>query len=290
MSDIFLKSGDIRYSSFSIDDENEIDCERTKIANIVAGESAENSSLVGGVFIDEKQGVYKLNGDRFDGFMMLYPTPDPCLLEKNQRDVLLISAPSGSGKSTWASRYAEAFQKTNTLSRDGKQPRVIIFSAVPTDPEFDDRINIRRIPFDLLLDEKDEPNDLLKIDELIDSLVIFDDVDVIHNKKLKTWVTNLRNQCLEIGRHYNISLICTNHQIMAYNATKILLMECNKVVLFPRSGAKLQIKRYLLSYGGLSPKQVDDVFRLKTQWFMLSLSYPRYIMYANGCYFLDCDN
>lgn len=286
MTDIFLQSGKAREHSLVLDDKDLIDINKIKIANVVAGTSMKNSSNVGGLFINNKKGAREFDTEDAELFAVLFPTPDPNLKERNQRDVVYVSAPSGSGKSTWASRYAEAFQKTKSLA-NGKMPRVIMFSAVNEDKEFDSRILMKRIQFKDLVDEDGKPTDSILIEDLKDSLVIFDDIDVVHNKELRKWLTNLRNQCLEIGRHFNISLVCTTHQLMNYAATKILLMEATKVVIFPRSGAIEQIKRFFRTYGGLSKEQMTRTFKLQTQWIMLSKTYPRYILHANGAYFLD---
>ena len=285
MTDIFLESGRIRQNSLSINDQ--YNCKGIKIADLITGISKKTSSIIGSLSICDQVGPREFDTQNAEVFAMLSPAPDPSMRKRKQRDVIFIVAPSGSGKSTWSARYAVAYQKTKSLSANSKMPRVIMFSAVPEDDEFDDRIHMKRIAFDDLIDSDGIPTDVIQIEDLKDSLVIFDDIDVIPNKRLQKWMTDLRDRCLQIGRHHNISMLCTAHEILNYGATKILHTEANKIVVFPRSGAAEQLKRYFRSKGGLDKEQTDRVMKLQTQWVMLSKSYPRYIMHANGAYFLD---
>jgi hypothetical protein len=279
----FLKSGkSVGYKLKVMDPSSPANPDAQKIGDIIVskGKKFDQSMWLSVVSCDEdcsENQRYELSGSRL--FAMMSPSPDPQMKSRRQRDVIYISASSGAGKSTWAGQYSRAWQRCI-------KERVVIFSAVGQDPAFEG-VDLKRIPFDKLVDESGDPNDCVQIEDLKDCLVIFDDIDVIANKKLKCWIQALRNRCLEIGRHHNISMICTTHQIMNYQETKILLMEATKVVFFPSCGAAAQIKRYLKSYAGLSPNEIKDVFALKSRWVMLSKAAPKYIMHANGAYFLQ---
>ncbi len=52
--------------------------------------------------------------------------------------------------------------------------------------------------------------DPIKVDELSESICIFDDTDVIPGKKIREVVYDVLNQVLEIGRHYKIHCVVTN--------------------------------------------------------------------------------
>ena len=54
-------------------------------------------------------------------------------------------------------------------------------------------------------------DDPIDIKEFADSVIIFDDVDVLTNKKIREEVYKIMNQGLEIGRHYRINMVITNH-------------------------------------------------------------------------------
>ena len=60
---------------------------------------------------------------------------------------------------------------------------------------------------------------------LQDSLVIMDDIDVINPKKVKDAVFHILNEILQIGRHFNITCIVTNHLPTDFQRTRIILNE-----------------------------------------------------------------
>lgn len=277
----FLRSGQSVDYSLAVSDSH--DKKNSIIADILTEGQAGKIDASVSLAIQNKKGPSAFDLTGSDLFAIMSPAYDVTLRDRRQRDVIYISAPSGAGKSTWTGQYARAWQRHN--DEHGRKQRVIVFSAVQEDPAFDG-VELKRVPFDSLVDDDGEPNDAIEIDNLRDSLVIFDDIDVIANKKLRHWIQELRNRCLEIGRHKNINLIATTHQLMNYKETKIMLMECTKVVFFPNSGSAAQIKRYLKTYADLSPEEIKRVFSLKSRWVMLNKSSPRYILHATGGYLL----
>lgn len=127
----------------------------------------------------------------------------------------------------------------------------------------------------------------INFDVIGSSLCIFDDIDVVSNPAAKKAVQELRNRCLEIGRHAQVSMIVTTHQLMNYRETKIVIMEATKVVVFPLSGARRQIRRFFESYTTLDKKNIDEIFKLKTRWVCVSKTYPQYILYSGGIYLTE---
>ena len=276
----FLKSG--KSNNFAIkvfDSETTPDPDAIKICDIIVCKNKKfDETMTLKIIPSELIGSthYDLSGSQL--FCMLSPGPDPQMRSRNQREVLLINGPSGAGKSTFAAQYCRSWQRTI-------KQRIIMFSAVEEDIAFES-IKMKRIPFDKLVDDDGQPNDCIQLDDLKDSLCIFDDIDMIANKKLRIWMQDLRNRCLEVGRHKNISIISVNHELMNYRETKIIHTESNKIVLFPNSGSGAQIKRYLISYIGMSNDEIKRVFALKSRWVMISKSAPRYVMSANEAYLL----
>jgi predicted AAA+ superfamily ATPase len=201
----------------------------------------------------------------------LQPLPDL----RQERDVLYVAGPSGSGKSTYIGMYLRNYQRTFPKNK------IIIFSAVDTDQAFDNIQNIVRIRID---------NDLLEnpvqMDELADTCVVFDDIDVISDKDLKLCVQGLRNQCLEIGRHNRISICCTSHQLLNWKETRTLINESHSITVFPKSGSAYHIKRLCTTYLGMSKKGVDRLLNLPSRWVTIHKSFPMYIMYNQGAYML----
>ena len=259
--------------------------DRNTTAEFAAGGAVKTQDLeASGLYLVNEQGSksYNLVGSKL--FCLMSPAYDTTLPSRHQRDMIYVSGQSGSGKSTWCAQYARAYQKSFHKHASGGG-RIIIFSAVKEDPAFAG-VKLKRVVFDDLIEDGEVVEDAIIISDLKNSLTIFDDVDVIPNKKLRLWVQDLRNQCLQHGRHDNINMLCTTHQLMNYKETKILLMEATKVVFFPNSGGAAQIKRFLKTYGELDAKQIQDVFQIKSRWVMLNKAAPRFILHASGCYML----
>ena len=53
--------------------------------------------------------------------------------------------------------------------------------------------------------------DPIDVEELKDSVCILGDIDVMADRKIREGVYSILNQVLEIGRHYKITCVVTNH-------------------------------------------------------------------------------
>jgi hypothetical protein len=186
--------------------------------------------------------------------------PDP----NTERSVLYITGPSGCGKSTYTSFYIKAYQKLHK-----KKNPVYIFSALESDNVLD-LLKPKRIKID-----DDLVHDPIDIKEFSDSLVVFDDVDVISNKKQREAVYIILNSMLETGRHFKISVIVTNHLPTDGGNTRRILNEAHSVTVF-------QIKRgtiYLLKeYLGLDKNDIKKMQKRKSRWFTVFTKYPQCVM------------
>jgi hypothetical protein len=221
----------------------------------------------------------KKTGNRFilnDG--MLSPVPN---IEK-ERDVLYVSGPSGAGKSTFLAEYldnyVDMFPENN----------IYIFSAVNHDPAFkhlERSGKMIRIVLDEEYLEDINDGDGIEVTDLYNSAAVFDDIDVITNTTIRNQIIQLRSECLEIGRHSNVTTCCTTHQLCNFKATKILLQEATKVVVFPRSGSTYHIKRFLKEYCGLNAAQIQEFLNLPSRWVMICKEYPQYVL-ARDCAYL----
>ena len=110
-----------------------------------------------------------------------------------------MTGPSGSGKSTYTRKYLEQWKKKN------KDKEIYMFSSRPEDECLDD-VKPQRIKLDRSIYE--EP---IEVEEFKDSVVIFDDIDVISDKKIRDAAYNILTKVLEIGRHFKITALVTNH-------------------------------------------------------------------------------
>ena len=205
-----------------------------------------------------------------DGNMIPIPNTD---LERN---TIYIAGPSGSGKSTWISEYLKYYKKIYP------DRSIYLFSRKSDDPALDKIKKINRIKIDSSLYE--EPIDIEK--EMKNTMVIFDDTDSIQDSKIKKAINSLKDDILQTGRAYKIDCIITAHNVTNYKESRIILQECQNVVLFTRSGVSRQTKYYLENYIGLKKDQVDKIFKLPSRWVMIKQTAPTAIVYQSGAYLL----
>ena len=138
-----------------------------------------------------------------------------------EREILYITGPSGSGKSTYTRQYLEQYKKKY-------KNREILFSSLPSDESLD-KVGPKRIKLD-----ESMYNDPIKVDELSESICIFDDIDVISDKKVRDAVYDVLNQVLEIGRHYKIHCVVTNHLPTNGKDTRRILNEAHTATYSPQ--------------------------------------------------------
>lgn len=185
--------------------------------------------------------------------------------KKANREVLYCAGPSGSGKSTYTKNYIKQLLKNN------KKLDVFLFSPFKEDPSLDD-IKPQRIKIDESL--VDNP---IKPEDLANSVVIFDDIDSIKNKEIRKAIYELLNQCLEIGRHFDIHVIQTNHILCANNDTKRILNEAHHITFFPHSGSISTLGRLCEAYGGIDKEQLKKIRKTESRWATIHKNYPTVI-------------
>lgn len=194
-----------------------------------------------------------------------------------QRHVIYISGMSGSGKSTWIGNYMLEY---NIMYPKNE---IFVFSRLSEEKAFEKVKNLKRITLDDdFLDANDE--DPFTSEDFKNTLVIFDDVDTLHDEKIKKIVINLRDDLLETGRRYNINMCITNHIILNYNKTRTLINEATHYVFF-KGVNKMMLTRFLKEYIGISSKDdLNKIFTLPSRWTLISKTYPSYIMYSSGAF------
>jgi hypothetical protein len=154
---------------------------------------------------------------------------------------------------------------------------VYVFSSLDDDPTLDSLKYLKRIK----LTKSEFLEAELKAEDFKDSLTLFDDVDVISNKKVLKKTMDILNSILQTGRHFNVSCIYTSHASTAGHATKIILNEANVIVIFPStSGGKMM--RYLCDqYLGFTKSQIDKMKNMQSRWCAIFRAYLRAIVTQN---------
>lgn len=197
--------------------------------------------------------------------------PDP----ETERQIIYVFGPSGSGKSYYSKLYIKQWQKQNP---DGE---VYLFSSLQDDESLDE-VKPKRIEIDKKL-----VNDPIDTEMFKDCMVIFDDIDVIRDKAIKEAIYDVLNGILEIGRHFNISCVLTNHLPSNGKDTRRILNECHSITYFPHAGAGRQQRYFLENYAGLDIKEMKRIKGMKTRWATIFKTYPMCVMTEKDLFTFD---
>jgi hypothetical protein len=187
--------------------------------------------------------------------------------ETRERDILYVTGPSGSGKSTYVVNYLNEYKKKY------KRRPIFVLSSLKEDETLDKVKDLKRIK----LDEK-MYNEPLEAEMFEECCVVADDVDVISDRKIREAVIILINQILEIGRHFKITLIMTNHLATAGKDTRRILNEAHTITYFPHSGSSHGIKYLLTEYCGIDKKDMKLAKQSGSRWTTIYKNYPCVMM------------
>jgi len=175
-----------------------------------------------------------------------------------ERECILISGPSGSGK-TWIAK--EYLRKYNKLFPNRK---ITLFANKP----FDD--------FKVAYDKPELTENMnLKVNNFKDSIVVFDDVENIHsNPNIQDPIVSFLEEVLNVGRSMHVSIIVISHILMNYRFTRNMIMECNKIIIFPNSGIRFQYENFLSKYIGLGKDQIKNILDTRSRWLCIDKESP----------------
>ena len=195
-------------------------------------------------------------------------------IQKDKRDCIFITGCSGSGKSWWVKKFAENYDKVWGLKRP-----IYLISKLEEDSTLDNATcKINRINVDTLITS---PLDI-NTKEMENCLVIFDDFDTMENTKekplLKT-VQKLIDDCLIMGRHLNISVCVISHYTSNYKASRIILIESTKIVVYPHACSAHALKYLLGTHVGIDAHEIKNIKKLGSRWVCFDRNYPQ-IMYS----------
>lgn len=218
-----------------------------------------------------KDEIKHMNGKRID---ILDGKIEPHM-DENQREVAYVAAPAGSGKSFYMGLLMKSYNQTHPKGD------IYLFSTVKDDPAFEGIKRMHRVPIE---DEIfDNPID---IDEVKNTLCVFDDIDTISDndtrKEVKKCIANL----LETGRHVDCNVGVTSHLINNHNETKTILNESKTITVFPATGSRHAINYCLEKYCGLSKKDIAEIYKLKSRWITVFKHAPMCILSEHCCYVL----
>lgn len=200
------------------------------------------------------------------------------LLPSDDVRVIFIAGPSGSGKSHFAAQYIRKYKKLY------KKAEFHLFSKLDEDKVLD-KLEPHRITIDQSL--VDDPIDLSEVPD--HSIILFDDIDTISDKKLQDAINNIKAQILEMGRHRDIKCLITSHLISgnAKKDARIILNEMQMLVIFPQSGSAYQINYTLKTYFGLSSTQIKHIMNIESRWIAIRKIFPQALLSEHEAVFLN---
>ena len=194
-----------------------------------------------------------------------------------ERQCIMIVGACGSGKSYYSNNYIKEYRKSY------KKNPIYFFSVLDKDDSINDKI-VKRVTVD-----NSWINEPLTIDDVPNSLCVFDDIEMIKEKDIKQSVFDFINSILTTGRHTNTSIILTVH----YPNGKYIrnfLSECHCFVYFPFGGNRST--NYILeNYIGINKKDIQFIKKLKTRWACVYKNYPQCVLTEHNLFALsDLDN
>jgi len=195
---------------------------------------------------------------------------------KKERSCHAVFGQAGSGKSFWCCNYIKEYIKVHP-----KRP-IYLFTTITSD--IGCLKDIKKIKIIQLTEEF--ANDNIGVEELKESLCLFDDIDNIRDKQLKKKLFQTLNDCLQVGRKFEIDVLITFHVATAGNDTKIILNECNSISFNYKTFGNRALKYLLDSYLGLDKKQIERVKKLDGRMITVLKTYPKLVLSEKELYIL----
>lgn len=184
---------------------------------------------------------------------------------------MLLSGGTGSGKSYMC----------KSIIKQIKPKRVYLFSSL-TDGDYDDVKNLEQIDLIEILNNNQgiTPHDIFERMEP-GCVCIFDDI-VSFGLKLSKPYLELRQICLQKGRHKNMSVFTCEQQAQMANKSRDVLLNCQYYCTFPRNNFKA-FNSLASNYLGLTKDKIEYLRKLKSRYVLFNKNYPAYYVSAVEC-------
>jgi hypothetical protein len=176
---------------------------------------------------------------------------------ENLVNSLFITGPAGSGKSTICADYLKAFDQIFDVEPEYK---IIISADNIDDPAFEGIPHLR-----ICVDDEFAENPLT-LDDLTNktgskkSVVVFDDIEGIVDKKRLKALEGLVESCLTCGRKRGINTLFISHRSANGKQTRMILTELNGVVWFPQLGTSRNLT-YMLTHHLSIPEEMRNYLK-----------------------------
>lgn len=197
--------------------------------------------------------------------------------KKKERKVYYISGQSGSGKSYYMNKLADKYHSMYPKNN------IYLFSLLTDDKSITTK-KIKRIKLD-----DNFLNTDLTLQDMKNSLIIYDDVDTIKHTQMKSKLFRILDTLLQTGRHSSTSVIYCSHLPCNGIDTKIILNECNSLTIFPSTMGNRTLRYLLGEYFGLDNNQIKQIKKLDSRHITIIRTYPMVLLYEKGAFVLNLD-
>lgn len=218
----------------------------------------------------KKEFVIK-NEDKLQPLMMLHEGGFP--------NRVFIAGGTLSGKSYIASKLAHDYHDQFPKNK------IIVFSWVEDDKNYKDLKKLKAF-HKIRIDDSilDNP---MTLNELHDSLCIFDDIEHFSDKYIREELERLRDSAINAGRHCNIAVIVCRQNLLDGSKTKTCLNSSFQIISFPHSGSRFQLGGYLKRHEHMENKQVQKILNIPSRWVLLNRQSPPFVLHEKGCFLLE---
>ena len=241
------------------------------IANMYDSDGKKVSSIG---YLDEdlmKEGDVKLDKVRINNKDEIFFPVISDFKKEDQVDRIYITGETGCGKSTFIQQYIVKFMK--------KYPDapILLFSSKNEDKALDSITKISRVEIDH--DIYINPFTLQEISSHgKPTLCIFDDIEDFKNKKINKEVERLRDEIMRNGRSYGIYSIFVHHNPCDYKATRNMIFEANKVVIFPKRSGQGTYNYLMEKKLLLNKETIEMLNNLKSKYVCINKQIPKSIV------------
>ena len=108
-------------------------------------------------------------------------------------------------------------------------------------------------------------------------MILFDDIDSFP-PSIAQFLNIYRDQILESGRHHNLTVLSTSHQLYNWAKTRVILNEAETVCMFPHSN-KRNSMLFLRDRSGLGKQEIVDMSHILKNLILLE---AKFVSLANS--------
>ena len=121
---------------------------------------------------------------------------------------------------------------------------------------------------------------IISVECFKESLVMIDDVEGLSKEELIA-VAKVRDDIATLGRHWCISLLVLQHLSSNYKDTRIILLEAQRIILFPHGSSASQFRYICCHYLGLGKEEITALRKAPSRWICINKNFPAAVVTEN---------